>query len=73
MQNASEYNEWVRKTIMEEGMASFAQCPIPNNFSTNKCQNYHLPLVPAYQTVNGKVIDVLMTAILNIMTKEAVV
>lgn len=69
MTNVSGYNAWVRKTIVEEGIASFVQCPIPDKFSSDDCQGVRLSCSPTDGTARSKLTDVLVTVILNLMTE----
>lgn len=69
MTNVSGYNAWARKTIVEEGMASFVQCPMPDKFPSDDCQGVRLSCSPADGIARGKLTDVLMTVILNLMTE----
>lgn len=71
--DVSGYNAWVRKMIMEEGIASFVQCPIPDKLPTHTCQGAQLFCEPTYGIVRDKLADVLMTVVLNLMTKEVAI
>lgn len=70
MTAVSGYNAWVRKTIREEGIASFVQCPIPDKLPTHRCPVVQLPRNPMYGVARDRLTDVLMTVILNLMTEE---
>jgi len=73
MKNVSGHIAWVRKMILEEGMASFARCPIPDKIPTKKCQSIHAPLPSTCQRERGEITNILMLIIINIMNQEAVI
>jgi hypothetical protein len=69
MTKVSGYNAWVRKTIVEEGIVSFAQCPIPDTFPSDNCKDVSLSCSLADGAARSKLTDVLMTVILNFLTE----